>query len=83
MGGDEFVVILQNTDQSGTEEYARRLRDIFDQSGLKQRYGVDFSMGVSVFNDLPADLDDATHVADQLMYKSKALGKSQTTIRVT
>lgn len=83
LGGDEFVVILQNTDQSGTEEYARRLRDIFDQSGLKQRYGVDFSMGVSVFNALPADLDDATHVADQLMYKSKALGKSQTTIRVT
>lgn len=82
LGGDEFVVILQNTDQSGTEEYARRLREVFDHSDLKQRYGVDFSMGVSVFNELPDDLDNATHLADQLMYKSKALGKSQTTIRV-
>lgn len=49
-------MILQNTDQLGTEEYARRLRDIFDQSGLKQRYGVDFSMGVSVLMTYPQTL---------------------------
>lgn len=82
LGGDEFVVILQNTNESGVEEYAKRLREMFDQSGLKQRYAVDFSMGVGVFDELPANLDEATHLADQLMYTSKAQGKSQTTIRV-
>ena len=81
LGGDEFVVILHNTDRAGTEEYAKRLRDIFDQSGLKDRYGVDFSMGISLFQDLPENLDEATHQADQLMYTSKMLGKSQTTIK--
>ena len=82
LGGDEFVVILKDTDAKGADEYAQRLRQIFNQSGLKERYGVDFSMGISVFNDLPENLDDATHHADQLMYLSKAKGKSQTTIHV-
>lgn len=80
MGGDEFAVILLGTDQSGAQEYDQRLRELFASSGLKRNYGVDFSMGMSIFNDLPENPDDATRQADRLMYKSKALGKSQTTI---
>ncbi|WP_320077596.1 GGDEF domain-containing protein [Acinetobacter lanii] len=82
LGGDEFVVILQNTNTQGAEDYSQRLRTVFNQSGLKQRYGVDFSMGISLFEELPEDLDEATHQADQLMYKSKMSGKSRTTIHV-
>lgn len=82
MGGDEFVVILIDTDVNGAEEYSKRLRRIFDESGLKQRSGVDFSMGMNVFKQLPENLDEATHEADVLMYKAKALGKSQTAIQV-
>lgn len=81
MGGDEFVVILKNTDWTGANDYAERLRRVFANSGLRERFGVDFSMGMSLFDDLPANLDDAKHQADQLMYHSKMLGKSQTTIR--
>lgn len=80
MGGDEFVVILQDTNSQGIEDYAKRLRNKFLLSGLKQQYGVDFSMGIRVYAELPDNLDDATHQADQLMYQSKARGKSQTTI---
>ena len=39
-------------------------------------------MGIILFDHLPEDLDDATHAADMLMYKAKALGKSQTTIQI-
>lgn len=81
MGGDEFVVILKNTDWTGANDYAERLRRVFANSGLRERFGVDFSMGMSLFDNLPANLDDAKHQADQLMYHSKMLGKSQTTIR--
>ncbi|RKG38447.1 GGDEF domain-containing protein [Acinetobacter rongchengensis] len=80
MGGDEFVVILQDTNSQGIEDYAKRLRNKFLLSGLKQQYGVDFSMGIRVYTELPDNLDEATHQADQLMYQSKARGKSQTTI---
>jgi diguanylate cyclase (GGDEF)-like protein len=82
MGGDEFIVILKKTDAKGAEEYATRLRKAFNESGLKEQCGVDFSMGISLFDNLPEDLDDATHAADLLMYKAKELGKAQTAIRI-
>lgn len=82
MGGDEFIIILKNTDAKGAEDYAMRLRKKFEESGLKAQCGVDFSMGISIFEHLPENLDDATHQADLLMYKAKELGKSQTTIQL-
>ena len=51
------------------------------ESGLKQQYGVDFSMGLAILTELTENLEDATKIADQLMYESKSLGKSQTTIQ--
>lgn len=80
MGGDEFVMLLKDTDQKGAEVFETRLREAFLMSGLKRQYGVDFSMGIRIFDELPENLDDATHQADQLMYQSKTHGKSQTTI---
>lgn len=53
---------------------------MFFNSGLKQQYGINFSMRIRIFNTLPKDCEDATDQADQLMYQAKALGKSQTTI---
>lgn len=80
MGGDEFAVMLLQTDQIGAQQYDQRLRALFSLSGLKRNYGVDFSMGIQVFDELPENMDDATRLADQLMYRSKQLGKSQTSI---
>ena len=80
LGGDEFVIILIDTDAAGAEQYSSKLREIFLASGLKQKYGVDFSMGIRISNTLPENCDEATHQADQLMYQSKAMGKSRTTI---
>ena len=59
----------------------QRIRALFQESGLKQKYGVDFSMGLAVLAELPENLEDATKIADQLMYQSKSLGKSQTTVQ--
>ncbi len=55
--------------------------NIVKESGLKQQYGVDFSMGLAILTELTENLEDATKIADQLMYESKSLGKSQTTIQ--
>ena len=64
----------------------QRIRALFQESGLKQQYGVDFSMGLAILTELTENLEtenleDATKIADQLMYESKSLGKSQTTIQ--
>lgn len=82
LGGDEFVIILIDTDAVGAEQYSNKLREIFSSSGLKQKYGVDFSMGIRISNTLPESCDQATHQADELMYQSKAMGKSRTSICV-
>ncbi len=82
MGGDEFTVILLDMNEHSAQDYASRLRKEFEKSGLKQRYGVDFSMGISIFDQLPENLDDATHHADQLMYRSKEMGKATTIIQM-
>ena len=48
MGGDEFVVVLLDTDHAGAEQYSRKLREIFFNSGLKQQYGINFSMRIRI-----------------------------------
>lgn len=80
MGGDEFIVILQDIDLNAIEDYEKRLRKSFLLSGLKQQFGIDFSMGIRTYDELPENIDEATHQADLLMYQSKVHGKSQTTI---
>ncbi|OEY98222.1 diguanylate cyclase [Acinetobacter qingfengensis] len=80
LGGDEFVVMFLNIDGVAIHKYDERLRLFFDKSELKQKFGVDYSMGVAVFDHLPRTLEDALKSADQLMYQSKNAGKSRTTI---
>ena len=81
LGGDEFAIILLDIDETQAYLCDDHLRTLFAESGLNQKYGVDFSMGLAILSELPENLEDATKTADQLMYQSKSLGKSQTTIQ--
>ncbi|MCY6411473.1 GGDEF domain-containing protein [Acinetobacter sp. VNH17] len=81
LGGDEFAIILLDIDETQAHHCDQRIRALFQESDLKQKYGVDFSMGLAILAELPENLEDATKIADQLMYQSKSLGKSQTTIQ--
>ena len=81
LGGDEFAIILLDIDETQAYLCDHHLRTLFAESGLNQKYGVDFSMGLAILSELPENLEDATKTADQLMYQSKSLGKSQTTIQ--
>lgn len=81
LGGDEFAMILLDVNEHTVQDYETRLRQLFQSSGLKQSYGVDFSMGIMILNELPKNMEQATQLADRLMYQSKAQGKSQTTIQ--
>lgn len=82
LGGDEFVVLLNQVDLNAAELYEKRLRVNFASSKLNDDYGVNFSMGLRIFKDLPDNLDEATHQADLLMYNAKLNGKSRSTIQM-
>ena len=81
MGGDEFVVLLNDTNQQAVDTYEGHLRQLFSRTEMKRDFGVDFSMGISLFYELPHKPDDAKHHADGLMYQSKDLGKATTTVK--
>ena len=80
IGGDEFVILLKNTDKDGANKYVNRLRESFKLSGLKEMFGINFSIGVSIYNDLPKNISDVLSESDFLMYKAKLASKLEENI---
>jgi diguanylate cyclase (GGDEF)-like protein len=76
MGGDEFVVLLTETDAAGAEVAARRLHESLRDAMARRGWPVTFSVGVATF---PAGMDSvekALKEADELMYSAKRRGKN-------
>lgn len=77
MGGDEFVVFLQDADGAGAEMAARRILSALGQPFTLD--GIPFSLGCSIGIALfPADgntLDELIKCADVAMYRVKDRGR--------
>lgn len=74
-GGDEFMAILPYTDRGHAELVANRLHEA-GKEGQPLAWSV--SIGVSEWQDQDDSLTDLLTRADQALYKSKGLGRSQT-----
>ncbi len=74
-GGDEFMAILPYTDRAHAELVAGRLHEA-GKEGQPLAWSV--SIGVSEWQDQDDSLTDLLTRADQALYKSKGLGRSQT-----
>ena len=74
-GGEEFVVILPETDSLAALEIAERLRQLinadFDTSDLPK---ITVSIGSASSSTETADLGDLVHTADNAMYTAKKSG---------
>ena len=74
-GGDEFVIILPNTNKGGAMTLANRLLDLFRAHIFHSDEGVPFqltaSLGVATFPDDAQDKDRLILVADKAMYRVK------------
>ncbi len=83
-GGDEFIVLLTNTDDKGALEYSEKLKHMFDEIYFDinnaEKLLVTVSAGfASTSTTLP---DDLVRLADRLMYENKRefyrnLGRSE------
>ena len=74
IGGDEFVVLLTNTQQDRAAEIVARFRDQVDAYNTQAKRGYDlcFSDGiVSMLPDQDSLVDDLLREADVLMYEKK------------
>ncbi len=76
MGGDEFAILLPETNEAGARSMFDTFRITMQQEMEKNNWPVSFSIGVVSYNSPRANLDDATRFADSLLYRVKKGGKN-------
>lgn len=81
VGGEEFAVLLENTNEPGAEEVAERLREVIEENPLPLERGhltLTISAGVASFRpDRSGDLDTLLLYADSALYQAKAGGRNR------
>ena len=82
LGGDEFLVILPETNLESAGIYVERLRKLL--TGLNERLAARYagssltmSVGLTSFNDASDDIDSFLHRSDQAMYAAKQRGRNR------
>jgi diguanylate cyclase (GGDEF)-like protein len=79
-GGDEFVIILPQTDPAGAMIIADRIREAIQEAtfltGMGLAVRLTASLGVASFPDQGRTRDELIHKADAAMYKVKESGKN-------
>lgn len=81
VGGDEFALILPDTDDAGAREVGTKLGRALAQL-LPDDDGISFSMGVVTVLDAAIAPEHAVAAADELMYSVKHQGKAAVAYRV-
>lgn len=82
-GGEEFAIILPETDLSGAVDVAERIRKTIEQLALvyqNQKISVSASIGVAVIDDSDKHYEDLINNADNALYSAKAAGRNQVCI---
>jgi diguanylate cyclase (GGDEF)-like protein len=77
VGGDEFVILLSETDYASADGYLRKVqRKLRDAMG-DCKWDVTFSIGAVTFVHPPDSVEAMVKTADNLMYSAKHNGKNQ------
>lgn len=84
-GGEEFVVLLRNTDAEGAARAAERVRAAVEGEAIKvtdsaEPVRVTMSLGVAAFPEPCRDVGDLVRLADVAVYRSKANGRNRVTL---
>ncbi|MEE9542816.1 MAG: response regulator [Thermodesulfobacteriota bacterium] len=78
-GGEEFVILLSDTDLKGGEALAEKLRtdvEAFDFDGLEKN-SITVSVGVSESSEVDGSITDILKRADDALYRAKEDGRNK------
>lgn len=75
-GGDEFILILPNTDRGGAAKLGVRLLEEMRRIPLGRDFHVSASIGVATFPDDADQLRELIESADKALYRAKGEGGS-------
>lgn len=81
VGGEEFSVILPQTNGKDAYQMAERLRQTIEQSNIVTEKGelkITISLGVSEFDNTDSTFEDLIRRADTALYKAKGRGRNCT-----
>jgi diguanylate cyclase (GGDEF)-like protein len=76
MGGDEFTVILPETDDQAANKVAPRLQSSLLKEMQEHHWSMTVSIGALTCISAPSNTDEMFRLADQLMYRAKKEGKN-------
>lgn len=76
-GGDEFLILLPETDQEQAYKVIDRIRGVISTSPIHfkgESYKISISSGITCIKEWNVTLDDLLNRADEALYKAKELG---------
>lgn len=76
-GGEEFVVLLPDTDSAGAAQLAEKLRAAISELNLPGLPSVTVSIGVSAMPEDATDSGQLIRAADRALYLAKSLGRNR------
>lgn len=81
IGGDEFVVLLAETDAAEAESALRKVRDRILKNQEFSNNDVTVSIGAASYPLAPPDITEMMKAADRVMYRVKASGKDSVIVQ--
>ena len=79
-GGEEFILLLPETDETSAQQVASRLRQLVAEHVVEYngaQIQVTISIGVTTYDPTMDTLDDLLNRADQALYRAKRMGKNR------
>ncbi len=76
-GGEEFLLVMPETDSAGAYLFATRLRALAKASPFFRETGITFSGGTASYPSSARDIENLIHAADTALYQAKFNGKDR------
>jgi diguanylate cyclase (GGDEF)-like protein len=80
-GGEEFLLILPETDSEAAQALAERIRKSVEITRIVEDYSIAASFGVTTYH-IERSLEDLLDFADRALYQAKHNGRNQVVVKV-